>query len=127
MQQKVKRPVPLIFIMFFTVMISLTHLLGGIGPVFKGGANMLVLCLGLLYIMMGISGFVAVIGLWMFLPWANLLTRIIYLISIPLGIFAMLLDSRGGNLVMQFFNIGLDLWIIWYLMQRQTKTLFTHH
>ncbi|MEJ2158138.1 MAG: hypothetical protein P8X96_22650 [Desulfobacteraceae bacterium] len=127
MQPKVKRPVPLIFIMFFTVMISLTHLLGGIGPVFKGGANMLVLCLGLLYIMMGISGFVAVIGLWMFLPWANLLTRIIYLISIPLGISAMLLDSRGGNLVMQLFNIGLDLWIIWYLMQPRTKILFKHH
>ena len=125
MQQKAKRPVPLVFIMIFTVMISLTHLLGSIGPVFKGAANFVILSLGLLYLFMGIGGFAAAAGLWMLLPWASLLTRIIYLVSIPIGIFAMLLDSRSGNVVIQLFNIGLDVWIVWYLMRADTRALFT--
>jgi hypothetical protein len=126
MQSKAKRPVPLVFIMLFTAMISLTQLWGGIGPVFKGAANSLVLFLGLLYILMGIGGFAAVIGLWMYLSWANLLTRIIYIISIPIGIAAMIMDRSGSNVVLQLFNICLDIWIVWYLMQPQTKALFTH-
>lgn len=124
MQKKANRPVPLVFIMVFTVMISLTHLFGGIGPVFKGAANTTILLLGLLYLLMGISGLAAAAGLWMLMPWANLLTRVIYIISIPIGISALLLDSRSGNVVVQLFNIGLDVWIVWYLMRAETKALF---
>ncbi len=122
--KKVKRPVPLIFIMIFTAMISLTQLVGGIGPVSKGAPNLLVLYLALLYVLMGFGGWAAVIGLWMLQPWASLLTRIIYLISIPMGIFAMALDSRGINLLLQMANIGLDVWIVWYLTRPATKALF---
>ncbi|MGD9214260.1 MAG: hypothetical protein PVJ84_05585 [Desulfobacteraceae bacterium] len=124
MQQKVQRPVPLVFIMVFTVITSLTYMFGSIGPVFKGAPNYLTLLLGLLYLFMGIGGVAAVVGLWMLIPWANLLTRIIYIISIPIGILAMLLDSRSSNVVVQLFNIGLDVWIVWYLMRAQTKALF---
>ena len=121
MSQNVKRPVPLVFIMIFTVMISLTHLLGGYGPVFKGAANSLILGLGLLYFFMGLAGIVAVAGLWLLLSWANLLTRVIYMISIPIGIAAMLFDPKGGNVIIQLFNIGLNVWIIWYLMRADIR------
>lgn len=124
MQQKAKRPVPLVFIMVFTVITSLTYTFGSFGPVFKGAANFPALLLGLLYLFMGLSGLAAVVGLWMLIPWANLLTRIIYIISIPIGLLAMFLDSRSGNVVVQLFNIGLDVWIVWYLMRAQTKALF---
>jgi hypothetical protein len=127
MQSKVKRPVPLAFIMLFTVMISATQLWGGIVPVSRGAANSLVLFVGLLYVTMGIGGFVAVLGIWLYRPWSNLLTRIIYIISIPIGLFAMYMDRNGSNLVMQLVNIGLDVWIVWYLMQPQTKALFSRH
>ncbi len=125
MQSKVKRPVALTFIMLFTVMISATQLWGGIVPVYRGAANSLVLIVGLLYVAMGIGGFAAVIGLWLYLPWSNLLTRTIYIISIPIGLFAMYLDRSGSNVITQFFNIGLDVWIIWYLMRPPTKALFS--
>jgi hypothetical protein len=124
MQQKASRPVPLVFIMVFTVMISLTHLFGSIGPLFKGAANTPILLLGLLYFVMGIGGLAAVVGLWMLIPWANVLTRMIYIISIPIGMLAMSLDSRSSNVVVQLFNIGLDVWIVWYLMRAETKALF---
>ncbi len=124
MQQKEKLPVPLVFIMIYTVVISLVHLLGGYGPVFKGAADNRVLMLGLLFFSMGVAGFPAVYGLWRKMPWANLVTRIIYLISIPIGVFAMLTDSKSGNIVIQVFNIGLNVWVIWYLMRPDIKVLF---
>jgi hypothetical protein len=125
MQAKAKRPVALTFIMLFTVMISATQLWGGIVPVYKGAANSLVLGVGLLYVVLGVAGFAAVLGLWLYLSWSNLLTRIIYIVSIPIGLFAMYLDRSGSNLAQQIFNLGLDVWIIWYLMRPQTKALFT--
>jgi uncharacterized membrane protein (DUF2068 family) len=125
MQSKAKRPVPLVFIMLFTAMISATQLWGGFVPVYRGAANSLVLIVGLLYVAMGVGGFAAVIGLWLYQSWANLLTRIIYIISIPIGLFAMYMDRSGSNVAMQLLNIVLDVWIIWYLMRPQTKALFT--
>jgi uncharacterized membrane protein (DUF2068 family) len=125
MQEKAKRPVPIVFIMLFTVMISITQLWGGIILVSRGAVYSQAFFVGLLYVVMGIGGFAAVFGLWMNLPWANLLTRIIYIVSIPIGLYDMFTDMRGANVAQQLFNIGLDVWIVWYLMRPQTKALFS--
>jgi phosphoglycerol transferase MdoB-like AlkP superfamily enzyme len=97
-----------------------------IGPVFNGTANQAAVYLGLLYIVTGIGGLVAIVGLWMYRSWANLLTRIFCLVSILLGLLALSKNTSGTNLLMQIFTIGLNIWIIWYLMRPQTKALFTH-
>lgn len=127
MQSKVTRPVALVFIMVYTLVISLIHLVGGVGPVFKGANNALALILGLLYLFMGMGGFAAVPGLWMMHAWANLLTRVIFCISIPIGIFAMLKLGSGANNIIQLMNIGLEIWIVWYLMRAPTKALFVRN
>jgi hypothetical protein len=129
MQSKAKRPVVLIFIIYFTALTSVTSLLVSIGPVFNGvanqAANQPAFYLGLLYIVTGIGGLVAIVGLWMYRSWANLLIRIFCLVSIVLGLLALSKNTSGTNLLMQIFTIGLNIWIIWYLMRPQTKALFS--
>jgi glycerol uptake facilitator-like aquaporin len=61
----------------------------------------------------------------MYRSWANLLIRIFCLVSIVLGLLALSKNTSGTNLLMQIFTIGLNIWIIWYLMRPQTKALFS--
>ncbi|NNF98431.1 MAG: DUF2127 domain-containing protein [Desulfobacteraceae bacterium] len=118
------KPSALILIILFTVVISITNIIGGSGPVSAGSGNPTVFLLGILFLFLGTTGIYASYGLWKLKMWANRVTRIIYLISIPIGVFAFLLDSRATNIVIQLANIGIDVWIIWYLMTPGTKRLF---
>ncbi len=101
-------------IMFFGVMASsIGTAEAGVGAIFA-----------FILLLLGVLCATAAYGLWALLLWGYSLTRVIYIISIPLGFVALLADRTGGNVFLQLVGIGLAIWILTYLAKPEIKRLF---
>lgn len=82
------------------------------------------LILGFALLLVGVLEFAATYGLWVLISWGYSLARVIYIVSIPLGVVVLLSDRTAGNVILQLVGITLAVWILVYLSKPEIKGLF---
>lgn len=80
--------------------------------------------LGFAMFLTGVVACAATYGLWALVSWGHSLGRVIYLVSIPLGLISLLADRTTGNVIVQVVSIALDVWILLYLAKPEVKGRF---
>ena len=80
--------------------------------------------LGFALLLVGVLAFAATYGLWVLVSWGYTLARLIYIVSIPLGLFAVLADRTTENIILQLVGVALAVWILVYLAKPEIKGLF---
>jgi uncharacterized membrane protein (DUF2068 family) len=90
----------------------------GLSAAFNYNLAMFCLVLGLLLLVLSY-------GLWSWKPWGYNLARIVYLISIPLGIWYMLVIPKTVQVIVpQIIGLGLDIWVLLYLFKPRVRELY---
>ena len=80
--------------------------------------------LGFAFVLVGVTACAATYGLWVLALWGHSLTRILYIISIPLGVIVLASNRTPGNVILQLAGIGLAVWILDYLSKPKIEGLF---
>ena len=127
-----KKPLGLVAIAVYCAFSGCILLLVGFLALFasqipEGGG--LFTAIGVLFSALGVFLLVAVYGLWSFQAWGKTLAIWLAIVSILLGILAILPilpDQKFtvGNTILQIIGIGVNLIIIRYLRQERVAALF---
>lgn len=124
--QTAAKPLGIILVGIYTGINGLLSVLTGVGLMFAGAviSHAWAPIFGFAMLLFGVMAFAAVYGIWTLAPWGHSLGRIIYSVSIPLGLVALLMDRAMGNIVLQAVGIALAIWILIYLTKPEIKSLF---
>jgi len=123
------KPLGLILTSIYTAISAILSILTGAGLLFAGGAAgglapQWLPIFAFAILLFGVVASAAAYGLWGLVPWGHSLARVIYIVSIPLGLLAMLPDRTMGNVILQLVGIALAVWILMYLAKPEIKNLF---
>lgn len=119
-----KKPLGIVLITIYTGFGALLALCMGVPAMFLGQAVTQAAFLSIVLIAFGVLAGATTYGLWTLEEWGYKLAKILYVISIPLGVVALLSDRSTGNVVMQVVGIAIAVWILVYLFKPETKALF---
>jgi uncharacterized membrane protein (DUF2068 family) len=119
-----KKPLGIVLIAIYTGLSALLALAGGVPAMFLAQAVPQAAFLSILLIAFGVLGGATTYGLWTMEKWGYKLTKILYVISIPLGVVMLFYDRSAGNVIMQLVGITIAVWILVYLFKPETKALF---
>ena len=127
--QTTAKPLGLILLAAYTGISAVLSALGGAGLMFAAASPEVthqwwVPILGFALLLVGVLAFAATYGLWVLVSWGYSLARLIYIVSIPLGLVALLADRTAGNVILQLVGVALAVWILVYLAKPEIKGLF---
>lgn len=124
--QTAAKPLGVILVGIYTGISALLSVLAGAGIMFAGAAasHGWAPILGFALLLFGVVAFAAAYGLWTLVSWGHSLGRVIYFVSIPLGLVALLADRTAGNVILQLVGVALAVWILVYLAKPEIKGLF---
>ena len=127
--QTTAKPLGLILVAVYTGISAVINALGGAGLMFAAASPEVTHqwwapILGFALLLVGVLAFAATYGLWVLVSWGYSLSRLIYIVSIPLGLVALLADRTAGNVILQLVGVALAVWILVYLAKPEIKGLF---
>lgn len=148
--QRVKKPMGVMFIVFFTIFMGFSILLGGmilsissfaghigfgiireipyIGPQAGWIGEWILFFLGiagLFFLFLGIFYFTAAYGLWNLAEWGRRLASVLYIIAIPLSLLELIgLRVTFRLIILELMWISVLVIILFYLSKPDIKRLF---
>jgi uncharacterized membrane protein (DUF2068 family) len=121
---RTNKPVGIVLIAIYTGFNSLLALAAGVPAMFLGQVVTQAAFLAILLVAVGVLGGATTYGLWTLEEWGYKLARLLYAVSIPLGVVLLFYDRSAGNVLMQLAGIAINVWILVYLSKPETKALF---
>ena len=127
--QPTVKPLGLTLVAVYTGISAVLSALGGAGLLFAATSpgvthQWWAPILGFALLLVGVLAFAVTYGLWVLVSWGHSLARLIYIVSVPLGLFALLADRTAGNVILQLVGVALAIWILVYLAKPEIKGLF---
>lgn len=119
-----KKPIGIVLIAIYTGFSALLSLGMGIPAMFLGQFAAEAALISIFLITFGVLALATTYGLWTLEDWGYKLAKIVYMISIPLGVVALASDTSTGNIVMQIIGIAVAAWILFYLFKPEIKSLY---
>ena len=112
-----KKPIGIVMIAIYTGFGAVLSLGMGIPAMFIGQFAAKAAIVSIFLVAYGVLALAAAYGLWTLQDWGYKLAKIVYIVSIPLGLVALVSDTSAGNVVMQIIGIAVAVWILVYLFK----------
>ena len=127
-----KKPIGIVMIAIYTGFGGVLSFGVGVWAMFLGEfaavagiRGVVVAGMSILMMAYGVLALAAIYGLWTLQNWGHKLVKILYIVSIPIGLAVLVSDTSPRNVIMQIFGIAIAVWILVYLYKPETKSLFT--
>lgn len=119
-----KKPLGIILIAVYTGFGAFLALAGGVPSMLAGRLVLGAAFLSIVLIGYGVLAAATTYGVWTLEKWGYELAKILYIIAIPFGVVALVLDRSAGNVLMQLVGIAVAAKILVYLFKPETEAVF---